>query len=233
MEGWTRVLCSNRWTKRKMLLTRISEVMTWKLKNVVEPGPFSLVSSCIQVSEAQLNGRLQALDDHGLQQPAQEKTEKGNRVVAGQDNAGSEQPLVKTGDNGKKVSTAHVVTVCEQQFLKNKVMGKYVVQGLTSKGKESRPKRKKKITGAAQFCSGFQRGAIFRAAASAISSSMSVSSGAYRQILSRNEAQETVKLGKALGIEIGGNDESVIQKIMVMEKQDEDRVPKKGIIGGA
>ncbi|KAI7994728.1 Serine/threonine-protein kinase Nek2 [Camellia lanceoleosa] len=93
-------------------------------QNVVEPGPLALVSSCIQVSEAQPYGRLQALDDHGLQQPSQEQTEKGNRVVAGQGNSRSEQPLVKIGDKGKKVSTNHAVTVCEQQVLKNKEMGK-------------------------------------------------------------------------------------------------------------
>lgn len=68
--------------------------------------------------------------------------------------------------------------------------------------------------------------------AAAISSSMSISSDAYRQILSRHEAKATVKLGKDLGIQFGDDEESVICKIMEMENQDEERLAEKGIRGG-
>ncbi|CAL5380747.1 unnamed protein product [Camellia sinensis] len=121
------------------------------------------------------------------------------------------QPPENGRDKGKKVA------VCGQ------------VSGTKIKGQSQRKMRKLRSTH--QFCQGFHRGAIFRAAAAVMSSSLSISSGAYKQILSRNEAQETVKMGKVLGIDFGVNEESVIHKVSEMDRQDEERLTKKGVNG--
>ncbi|KAL7175954.1 hypothetical protein ACSBR2_029512 [Camellia fascicularis] len=104
----------------------------------------------------------------------------------GQDDSGFDQASVQIRDKGKKVFMAQDVIDGEQPFLAKKDKGKNVAQVSTSKAKGkhvtqvSRPKSKKKIRGVAQFYRGFPRGAMFCVATSAISSSMSVSTGAYR-----------------------------------------------------
>lgn len=58
--------------------------------------------------------------------------------------------------------------------------------------------------------SGFQRGAIFRAVAAAISSSLSCSSSSSSQNKLLQEAQATIQLGKVLGIDFEGKDDEVL-----------------------
>ncbi|GMP63436.1 hypothetical protein CsSME_00025132 [Camellia sinensis var. sinensis] len=149
--------------------------------------------------------------NHGEKAQIQATTEA--IVEPGVDPSVPAQPPENGRDKGKKVA------VCGQ------------ASGTKIKGQSQRKMRKLRSTH--QFCQGFHRGAIFRAAAAVMSSSLSISSGAYKQILSRNEAQETVKVGKALGIDFGVNEESVIQKVSEMDRQDEESLTKKGVNGGA
>ncbi|KAI8023293.1 Protein EXPORTIN 1A [Camellia lanceoleosa] len=145
-------------------------------------------------------------------------------------------------DKGMKVVGSHVRVNPKNLPVTRKHKGKNVVGSLAGEqvglenrdkaaiSKESGPKqrRNKRMRGSNRFCKGFHRGAIFRAAAVVMSSTLSVSSGGYKHKLSQNEAQATVKMGKDLGIEMGGYEENVIQKIMEMENQDEERLAKMG-----
>ncbi|GMP25946.1 hypothetical protein CsSME_00002589 [Camellia sinensis var. sinensis] len=70
---------------------------------------------------------------------------------------------------------------------------------------------------------GFQRGAIFRAAVATLSFSMSHSSNSLRKRNLACEALATIKLGKSLEIDFGGKDSHVANKIMEIEKKDEEK----------
>ncbi|GMP74524.1 hypothetical protein CsSME_00031927 [Camellia sinensis var. sinensis] len=136
-------------------------------------------------------------------------------------------------DKGKKVDVAFGRSTGDHLLLENRARVYECGQVSGSKIKGQSQRRMRKLRSTHQFCQGFHRGAIFRAAAAVMSSSLSISSGAYKQTLSRNEAQETVKVGKVLGIDFGADEESVTQTISEMDRQDEERLTKKGVNGGA
>ncbi|GMP49356.1 hypothetical protein CsSME_00016367 [Camellia sinensis var. sinensis] len=74
---------------------------------------------------------------------------------------------------------------------------------------------------------GFQRGAIFRAAAAAISSSLSQTSRLSKHDMLVNEAQATIRVGQSLGIDFEGKDDEVMRKIIEMEENDMEQAADK------
>lgn len=77
------------------------------------------------------------------------------------------------------------------------------------------------------FSNGFKRGAVFRAAAAALSCSISQDSQLSRKRkMMIEEARATLPVGKSLGMNCDGKEVEVIQKIVQLEIQDEDRFVK-------
>lgn len=85
----------------------------------------------------------------------------------------------------------------------------------------------------------FHRGAIFRAAATAISQSLSQKSQASRLSRRRRklleEAQGTITLGKSLGINFEGKESEVMSKLVDLEVRDAQRVAgvDPGLVDGS
>ncbi|THG03069.1 hypothetical protein TEA_009123 [Camellia sinensis var. sinensis] len=100
-------------------------------------------------------------------------------------------------------------------------------------GTRGRGKRRTQST-QTSFVSGFNRGAVFRAAAAVLSQSVSKESQESRRRKKRvEEAREILQLGKRLGMNCEGKEAEVIQRIVQMEQQDEERLVKEigGVLG--
>lgn len=70
----------------------------------------------------------------------------------------------------------------------------------------------------------FSRGAICRAAAIAASLSVPQTSGPSRRAALLKEAREMVQLGKLLGMNCKGKEEEVVNRIVEMEVQDNEKM---------
>ncbi|GMP85223.1 hypothetical protein CsSME_00038461 [Camellia sinensis var. sinensis] len=84
------------------------------------------------------------------------------------------------------------------------------------------------------LASGFNRGAVFRAAAAVLSQSLSKESQESRRRKKRvEEAREILQLGTRLGMTCEGKEAEVIHRIVQMEQQDEERLVKEigGVLG--
>ncbi|GMP90163.1 hypothetical protein CsSME_00041421 [Camellia sinensis var. sinensis] len=71
----------------------------------------------------------------------------------------------------------------------------------------------------------FNRGAIFRATTATISNSLSFNSESNRRrgrLI--KEAKATVQMGKSLGIDFGGNEANVVEKIIQLECSNLERI---------
>lgn len=94
-------------------------------------------------------------------------------------------------------------------------------------GGRSKGKRRPNCKGQ-PFPNFFQRGTIFRAAAAAISLSISQKNQLSRLSRRRrkllDEAQDTIHLGKSLGIKFEGKESEVMSKLVDMEVRDAQRV---------
>ncbi|XP_028089322.1 uncharacterized protein LOC114289755 [Camellia sinensis] len=102
-------------------------------------------------------------------------------------------------------------------------------------GTRGRGKRRAQST-QTSFVSGFNRGAVLRAAAAALSQSLSKESQERRRRKKRvEEANEILQLGNRLGMNCEGKEAEVLQRIVEMEQQDEDRLAKEigGVLGPA
>ncbi|GMP48917.1 hypothetical protein CsSME_00016098 [Camellia sinensis var. sinensis] len=83
------------------------------------------------------------------------------------------------------------------------------------------------------FRNGFQRGALVRAATTASSSSLSITNALRKQNRIRKEAEATVQLGKALGLEMNGQEAEIVDRVIQMEIEDMERRKAKGVAPGA
>ncbi|KAL7206344.1 hypothetical protein ACSBR2_019119 [Camellia fascicularis] len=77
---------------------------------------------------------------------------------------------------------------------------------------------------------GFQRGAIFRATAAAVASSLSSSQNQSRSSRRKliEEAKSTLKVGAILGLQYQGREEEVVNKIVELEENDVERLAEAG-----
>ncbi|KAL7167046.1 hypothetical protein ACSBR2_037667 [Camellia fascicularis] len=79
---------------------------------------------------------------------------------------------------------------------------------------------------------GFERGALFREAVAAISAFMSISNSSGRHRNLQQEAQDTIKMKKALGLVLERKKIETTKMIIQIEEEDEARLEGKKIKGG-
>ncbi|THG06293.1 hypothetical protein TEA_022220 [Camellia sinensis var. sinensis] len=93
---------------------------------------------------------------------------------------------------------------------------------------QDNPARRGKPTKSVRNC--FRQGAIFRAAAAAISMSVEQSLNTRRTNKLLNEAQATMEVGKILGLDFEGKEKEVIGKLTELEQKDLERVEGEGVV---
>ncbi|GMP59228.1 hypothetical protein CsSME_00022597 [Camellia sinensis var. sinensis] len=83
------------------------------------------------------------------------------------------------------------------------------------------------------FRGSFQRGALLHGAVATISTSISLTNNSVSQIKMLKEAHDTIQVGKALGLNFGGYEAELVNKIVQMEEEDEIRVAGVHEVDGA
>ncbi|KAI7986760.1 Receptor-like protein 9a [Camellia lanceoleosa] len=194
-----------------------------EVENVITPGYMHSLSGDA-VNRPGINIEVvldEAQSNFGLSDPSGFEVKDNNTRGFGQDDGVGAQPnlnpaRVLGGPCNKEVQ----LPVNNSDLVKKNtsLRGRMGRVGGTSGTGERRANRSQTL-----FVSGFQRGAVFRATAAVLAQSISNESQvSRRRKKSVEEARATVQLGRRLGMSCEGKEAEVIQRLVLLEQQDEE-----------